>query len=350
MSPEDNEHLQALRTTTLSVLERVLAGATDIALIDAPNQRNVGDSLIWAGEIAYFQKLGLRIRYICDLWSYDPAGLRRAMPEGVVLFHGGGNFGDLWPGHQILREKVARDLTDYRVVQLPQSIYFADDARAAEANAILGGHPDFHVLIRDSLSITRAAEQLPDVTISFCPDMALGWTAPASTSDAAAASDRVVVIARADKEASSGLDTVDAAWLPGRETHVTDWAELSAVSRRWRFYRNLSLCTRFYAKVRKRIRFLPVRLPNRFAQWVITGINDVNVSNAVHLYDGSRAVVTDRLHAHILAVLMGIPHVVLDNNYQKVSQIMRDYSGGFSTVGYADDLTEARSLAMAVKV
>jgi exopolysaccharide biosynthesis predicted pyruvyltransferase EpsI len=47
---------------------------------------------------------------------------------------------------------------------------------------------------------------------------------------------------------------------------------------------------------------------------------------------------------------MGIPHIVLDNNYQKVSQIMRDYSGNFSTVAYADDLAQARSLAMAVTV
>lgn len=350
LSPEDNDYLQSLRATTLGALERALAGATDVALIDAPNQRNVGDSLIWAGEIAYFQRLGLRIRYICDLWSYDPDGLRKAMPEGVVLFHGGGNFGDLWPGHQILREKVARDLTDYRVVQLPQSIYFEDEARAAGANAVLGRHPDFHVLVRDTLSMTRAADQLPDVSISFCPDMALGWTAPPTVRARAADAERVVVIARADKEASSGLDSVDQDWLPGTQTEVTDWAALSAASWRWRVYRNLSLCTRFYAKVRKRIRFLPVRLPNKVAHWVITRINDVNVSNAVDLYSGASAVVTDRLHAHILAALMGIPHVVLDNNYQKVSQIMRDYSGEFTTVGYADDLDRARSLALAVIV
>lgn len=350
LSPEDYDQLQSLRATTLDALERALAGATDVALIDAPNQRNVGDSLIWAGEIAYFERLGLRVRYICDLWSYDPTALRRVMPEGVVLFHGGGNFGDLWPGHQILREKVARDLTDYRVVQLPQSIYFADDARAAEANAVLGQHPDLHVLARDGLSMKRAAEQLPDVSVSFCPDMAFGWTAPLSDSVEVTNSERVVVIARADKEASSGLDAVDSGWLPGRKTEVTDWAALSSTSRKWRLYRALSLCTRFYSKVRKRIRFLPVRLPNRLTHWVINGINDVNVSNAVELYDGSSAVVTDRLHAHVLAALMGIPHVVLDNNYQKVSQIMRDYSGNFSTVAYADDLAQARSLAMAVTV
>lgn len=350
LSPEDNHHLQALRTTTLEALEKALAGATDVALIDAPNQRNVGDSLIWAGEVAYFQRLGLRIRYICDLWSYDPDGLRRAMPEGVVLFHGGGNFGDLWPGHQILREKVARDLTDYRVVQLPQSIYFEDEDRAVEANAILGRHPDLHVLVRDSLSMTRAAEQLPDVAISFCPDMALGWTAPPRPSADAEDLDRVVVIARADKEASSGLATVDDDWLPGKQTEVTDWAALSANSSRWRFYRSLSLCTRFYAKVRKRIRFLPVRLPNKVAHWVISRINEVNVFNAVDLYSGASAIVTDRLHAHILAALMGIPNIVLDNNYQKVSQIMRDYSGGFTTVGYADDLANARSMVQAVSV
>ena len=347
LAPEDLEHLQRVRNTTTDALLAQLGDVKDVALIDAPNQRNIGDSLIWAGEVAYFERLGLRIRLICDLWSYDPDALRRAMPEGVVLLHGGGNFGDLWPGHQILREKVARDLTDYKVIQLPQSIFFGDEDRAAAANEVIGAHPDFHVLIRDSLSMERAEQQLPNVSISFCPDMALGWDAPARTLSSPEAQQRVVVIARADKEASSGLAAVGEDWLPGAEIEVTDWVELMDGSRAWQFYRSASMVTRFYSKARKRLSFMPVVIPNRIAHSIVTSINTVNIESASNLYETASMVVTDRLHAHVLASLMGIPHVVLDNSYQKVSQIMRDYSGAFSTAHLVADLDEARTILAA---
>ena len=35
------------------------------------------------------------------------------------------------------------------------------------------------------------------------------------------------------------------------------------------------------------------------------------------LLAAGRTVVTDRLHGHLLCVLLGIPHVVLDNRYGK---------------------------------
>lgn len=42
-----------------------------------------------------------------------------------------------------------------------------------------------------------------------------------------------------------------------------------------------------------------------------------------------RAIVTDRLHVHICALLIGRPHAVLDNNsYGKVRRFMAAFSGG----------------------
>ena len=37
-------------------------------------------------------------------------------------------------------------------------------------------------------------------------------------------------------------------------------------------------------------------------------------------------VITDRLHAHILSVLLGIPNIVLDNNYGKVHGYMEAWT------------------------
>src|SRR5690606_32975830 len=217
-----------------------LAGAREVVIIDAPNQRNIGDSLIWEGELAYLRQLGVRVKYAADIRGYDPRDVRRKLPAGgVVLLHGGGNFGDLWQGHQKLRERVVQDLPDYRIVQLSQSIFFADANRAAQANSILSAHPNFIALIRDSLSMERAATQLPDVKVMFCPDMALGYT-PESTPASTLPEASVLAIARADHESASGLNDVPATWLNGVPFEKTDWAKVAGFSRQWKRARRIA--------------------------------------------------------------------------------------------------------------
>lgn len=340
LTSADSSHLRSVRDLTVSTLKEVLGGERNVAIVDAPNQRNVGDSLIWAGEMAYVEELGLRVRYVADLWTYDPAALRRAMPSGVILLHGGGNFGDLWPGHQILREMVVADLPDYRIIQLPQSIQFRDEERARVANTIIGAHPDFTALIRDHISLQRAAHHLPDVSVRFCPDMALGWDAPQVSVEKSVTN--VLVIARADMEASSNLASVGDDWLTGAKSRVTDWWPRGKFVLPWRLARSMSLVYRFYVKVRKRWRWLPVGWPDKVGAFAIKEINRVNIAGAVDMYARARVIVVDRLHAHVLAVLLGIPHVVMDNNYRKISAIYEEYSGEFSTAHYATDLASAR--------
>jgi pyruvyl transferase EpsO len=56
-------------------------------------------------------------------------------------------------------------------------------------------------------------------------------------------------------------------------------------------------------------------------------------------------VVTDRLHGHILSVLLGIPHVVLDNSYGKVRSFYETWTAQSDLVDWADSPAEAVHLA-----
>jgi pyruvyl transferase EpsO len=46
---------------------------------------------------------------------------------------------------------------------------------------------------------------------------------------------------------------------------------------------------------------------------------DTRVQRGLSQLSSAEFIVTDRLHVHILSALLGIPHVVLDNNYGKIS-------------------------------
>jgi pyruvyl transferase EpsO len=52
-------------------------------------------------------------------------------------------------------------------------------------------------------------------------------------------------------------------------------------------------------------------------------------------------VITDRLHAHILSLLLGIPHAVLDNSYGKVGRFLAAWTGGAAGVHRASSSEDA---------
>lgn len=341
MRSTDLETLSELRSETARVLAEVIGTDTTVALLDAPNQRNVGDSLIWAGELAYFRRLGLRLIYVADRRSYDAAELRRALPAGgVILIHGGGNFGDLWDGHQQHREQIARDFPDRKIVQLPQSVWFGSAQRAAEADTVLGGHPDFTLLVRDSESDERAAAQLPTVRRRYCWDMALGWSAPTQRPAAEPSTEPVLLIARTDLEGASGIGEAPLDAAVGAPVHVADWTSSELDTLAWRLSRLVPRAAHKYRFVRGPV-FRP--LLNASFRW----INEANVRGGVRLYRDRRYVIVDRLHAHILSVLLGVDHVLLDNSYGKLGAVYRDYSNRFSTASYASRPQQAVELAAA---
>jgi pyruvyl transferase EpsO len=82
--------------------------------------------------------------------------------------------------------------------------------------------------------------------------------------------------------------------------------------------------------------------------WAWTGLvqayNQVarlRLSQGCRTLAAARCVVTDRLHGHILSVLLGIPHVVLDNNYGKVRSFYDTWTKGCDLVDWAESPADA---------
>jgi pyruvyl transferase EpsO len=335
---EDEAVLRELRSATVEVLTEVIGVGRTVALLDAPTQRNVGDSMIWAGSVEYFRHLRLKVVHVADLTNYDSRSLRGQLPEdGVILLSGGGNLGDIWPGHQRHRERVVADFPDRKIVQLPQSILFASPENAARANAVLGAHPDFTLLVRDRDTEARARRDLGDVHARFCCDLALGWDPSPRLRTRSAGP--VLVIARTDDEGGSGLGQQDVAGALGRPVTVADWTSREFDPWTWRALRLLWVAGRRWGRLR-RVRPFAALLSASY-----TWLNRANLRKGLDLYAGRELVVVDRLHAHVLAVLLGIDHVLLDNSYGKLGAVYRDYTGRFSTAAYARDPEEALLLA-----
>ncbi|RPF19854.1 polysaccharide pyruvyl transferase family protein [Myceligenerans xiligouense] len=332
--------LHEIRQATLVKLEAVVGTNRDVALLQAPTHPNVGDTLIWLGELAYFKTLGLRVRYVSDLSSYDPVALRRCLPpDGAILITGGGNFGDLWYDHQQDREQVAHDFLDRRIVQLPQSVWFESPERAARSNAALRHHLDLTVLVRDRASGARMAEQLADVATGYCWDMALGWAPPRFS--ASARPRQPLVLARVDTEASSGLAAAVAEGRLGFDADVVSWRHHGPQDLARRALRALPLASNRLAPLRGAAMQPHLRR-------TIAGIHALNMRRGLRLFANRPFAVVDRLHAHVLAGLLGVPHVVLDNSYGKIGAVHDEYTHVLPGAHFARSIDEAAALAQAL--
>lgn len=297
-----------------------------ISVLDFPDIRNPGDAAIWMGQMRYLKsQYRSRPVYVARMKDYSPEDLRRAAPSGPIFLHGGGNFGDIWVGRQNFRERVLRDFPGRRVIQFPQSIHFASDARLEQCARVIEQHGNFILLTRDEKS-RQIAESHFNCRVRACPDMAF-WVGPLQ-----AAASRIPVLAmlRSDKE-STNFDRSGADGVP-----IEDWITESKT--RVKVAKALGAASAFpaYRPQEVRLRMLTAAARNRLRRGV------------QHISRGS-ALVTDRLHVHIISVLLGRPHAVLDNNYGKLSGFMNRFSADCSLVypatSFADGVAWAREQA-----
>lgn len=333
----------ALRGTLHDVLRAVLGATRTCALLDFPNRTNVGDSLIWAGERTLLDRCGIRVLYTADRRTFSATVVRRLPRATPILFHGGGKLGDLWPVHEVFCETVVAACPDRPIVLLPQTVTFVQRAALERAGAVLRRHPDLTVLVRDTESL-RIVDQELRVRAVLCPDPAFaldplpGAAAPLA---APAPTRRVLLLLRRDHEA---------ALTRGQHPQAVDWVTIAG--------RDWAALVRYVA----RIMLADLRL--RMARWTAADVPLVSpavsarltaydalatwlVHRGVRLIADSDVVVTDRLHGHILAMLLERPHVLLDDRYGKLRRFVRTWTQPSRLVHWARTLDEALHVAAA---
>lgn len=321
------ELVAEVQSETIQVLSRWIRPGENVALLDFPSHQNVGDSAIWVGQTRYLKQLGAIIRYVADIATYDPRRLRRNLhPGSLVLLTGGGTLGDRWMKAARHRLQVIHDLPDYRILLLPQGVDFSSSDAAETTDRIMGKHPDLHLLVRERLSLARARTLLPSVSTTECPDMAFGLGVmhrmqPQTNS--------VLALLRRDLERLQPPPTYEA--LP-EGVRVVDWGLHGLYKPLWKLGRSPSLAPQLQRAVR-----LGFTLTAR-----------TNLHAGCRLLSSGNAVITDRLHAMVLAALLGVPVCGLDNSNGKVRAVYEQYLKQLPHVGFAETVDQATQRIRAV--
>lgn len=284
------------RDTLLRTLEAWIPRGSEVAIVDVPVHRNIGDLFILAATLRLLKRLQCRIVYRAGVRDYRRRSARAHIHSNtIVIGLGGGNFGDVYPRYLTLRERILQDFSRNRIVILPQTIHFD---RAGERTRIVdrfSSHPDLRIAARDRASfeiaraITRHAVLLPDVVHALAEPDHIGTHATATRG--------TVFFMRQDAEKSRSSD---------RRAGSVDWP---------------TVFPGFLPRLMAAAALMPVapqpasrRLHDQWSRYA-----DDLLSRGLSWMAGVEHLVTDRLHAAILARLARRPVTLHDNAYGKLT-------------------------------
>jgi exopolysaccharide biosynthesis predicted pyruvyltransferase EpsI len=321
----ENLLLADLNSKIDAALSPHLGGGGKVALLDFPNHSNVGDSAIYLGEMAYLNRKGIDICYSCEYTTYSKKCLAEKVGNGSILLHGGGNFGDLWPEYQAFRQNVIKDFPNNRIIQLPQTVFFGNHDSIVQARDIMREHSNFFLLVRDMRSLDFAENELR-VPVAMCPDLALALGPLKRPQNPA---HDVLWLSRTDQESAGETYSHDLS----PEIVKTDW-----------LYEQESLRIRFNRKLSKILvnghSITQSLLLDSYKRLAL-----MRLMRGCNILSTGRVVVADRLHAHILCLLLGIPHYIVDNNYGKLKSFYETWTSKSTLANWSDNIDEALSCA-----
>lgn len=324
---ENQQIIRELQAKASSVLDCLIPRDSTIVLLDYPNNTNVGDSLIWLGEMTYLRSRGIDPAYVSDTRNYDPEPIRRLIndPESgrvLILLNGGGNFGTLWPEIQFFRKRVLRDFPGVPVLQLPQSLHFEGQSELSETARLIDEHNAFTLLVRDIPSLELARKHF-SCSVELCPDMAFFLGAVESNVQPSLAR---FILSRTDHEKKENWHQ-GLALRAGDVSHkVDDWLDCGIIER---VLHRIEVHSGFVRRVLdKNNRWL-------LSLWMM--LAKARMQRGIAKLQQGRVVITDRLHAHILSLLLNKRHVLIDNSNGKVGSFYRAWTFDFSLVCLVQD-------------
>lgn len=298
----------------LSLIDR------DYVLLDIPDHDNIGDNLIWEGELEFLKNVKFQKRYECSLTFFEQ---KRIPNNSIILFHGGGNFGDIYPVVNEFRREVIKNNLDKKIIIFPQTIHYNSKTNLEKDAKIINQHSNLTLCVRDRKSYNLALENFTNAKVLLLPDMA--FCIDFQVFIANSEEGKVLVMDRKDGEKVS-LDLGNIG-----EYDLLDWPTFNTTKeeryRKIRYDRRLDKI----AKVFQKLPILSMLVDSRYGLKNRNGREDY-IRKGVDFFNEYGTIYTTRLHGLILGILMGKDMKVLDNSYGKLTSFVDVWLSDFEKV------------------
>ncbi|MFD0965451.1 polysaccharide pyruvyl transferase family protein [Seminibacterium arietis] len=303
-----NDTLVSLKKE-LEKISDFIIDKSDVFYFDYPLHLNVGDLLIYAGTEQFFRDFNINIRLRRCLQSFSINEVKKHIrPNTTLLCHGGGNFGDLYPSIQKLREDLVTNFPNNRIIILPQTAYFSNSKEMERSASVFSSHQYCYLFARDTITFQLMKQKFSN-NVFLSPDMAHQLYGELSTkieNNLKSQMDTLYFL-RKDIE-SSHIETQIKNRLSDL-TNIKDWEDLLTLQD----IKYELFCSRL-AKIANILNcsYLKNKVND---MWYCRTLDIIKRMQYIFLkYD---LIITSRLHGHIFSCLLELPNYICDNSYGK---------------------------------
>lgn len=320
---DTSEKIRQLRAVINKELKPLIDG--DYVYLDLPYHNNIGDTLIWQGTLSFLKSIPYKCLYSTN---YDYYKDSKVDSSSIILFHGGGNFGDLYPVLNDFRKNVIRKHPHQKVIILPQTVTYQDKENLLKNAEFYANYPNVTICARDKVSYSILKEHFTNNKILLLPDMAFFIDVDQRLYNKIIPG-KTLYLKRTDKE----LEDVYGDVVPPK-TEVHDWPTYEKNNIKVRFF--LSLCLRLIGIFRLVENLVHTSFASNVSDFIWKNIlRKFNVQLGCNFLAPYDFIYTTRLHVMILSILLHKHHIsILDNKYGKLSSFYESWLSDLSTVKY----------------
>lgn len=342
---------------------RNIGESENCALLDYPDYLNIGDHLIWLGTVFYLTDvLRTKINYAASIEDFSEELMEKQVGQAPIFLQGGGNLGDLWLKHQEFRERIISKYRNQPIIILPQTIYFKNQANLKRAANVFNSHPNLTIFTRDNYSYETACQQFHNCQIIKAPDMAFNLVNIPGLSFQVNEKSSILYHCRRDYKNFSN----ESLELPSLV--VEDW-----VSYKWISRENPVNPKAWYWKrpdIARLLREVWQRGLSHPSEWLSRQIWQnfhpyTNKFNTIYnpslsrhswslMHSGMyqlkqpRLIITNRMHGHILCLILNIPHIFLPGSYHKNKSFYETWTNQIPFCKLVEDASQIKKVTQEI--
>lgn len=271
---------------------------------------NVGDILLWETTLNVLHNIKHRCLYESSIRSYEKPVLST---NTIIVIHPGGNFGDIWREHQEFRHRVLTDFPYNPIVQLPQSVWFDSNNYLMQDIELFKKHKaPVTICLRERQSYNIISQHYPFVKAVLLPDFALSFDIDKYC--------RRHIIKRTQGNGALLLLRKDVEFK--KQSNIDQLKKINVVSSDWPCMEKPILIETIVKKILYASRRLGKRFQNRLTAFCYKSIlRHIYIRYGIKFIDKYQTLYSTRLHAAIIATLLGKEVHLFDNSYGKCRSV-----------------------------
>jgi pyruvyl transferase EpsO len=289
-------------------------------IMDFPYNKDPGDHASWLGLVNVLREVTGRLPVLTGGTAKSIDDIKSTPGNAPIFICGWDTFGDARTGRDDIRHRLMWKYPDRMIIQMPQTIHFANESLKEYAKRTIGRHRNFYCMTRDAQSFELAKANF-DCDVEAGPDTAFGIQ---RLKPFEADPLRVLYVMQ-----PFGEDDVDIAQARAIvDGPITNWTNgPNSLSR----MRKSSVVKAAGRRGFSRSEMVAQHHEDVAARYVDYGVK---------ILSGAQRIITNRLHGHILCLLLNKPHAAVARNGSRLHDFIDSWTGDSPLVEKATDAGE----------